>query len=284
MNLNENMLDDIIKKNAKRIKKKRIMKYTLIAILLIFIGIGLDHRLKVVHYNFKGNMNLKIAHVTDLHGCYYGKDMKTLVDAINKEKPDIIVYSGDIFDDEVPYKNSIIFIENTREYPSYYVNGNHEYWSNDMDNIRKILDENGVTILDDMTAIYEKDGKKVNISGIEDPCSGKDLDTQLKSLDVDDDAYNILLAHRPENIDKYLEYDFDTICVGHAHGGQWRIPYLINGLIAPNQGLFPKYAGGLYYFDDTHFVVSRGLARESTKFVPRFYNRPELVIIEISEE
>ncbi len=253
-------------------------------VLVIFIVIGLDHRLKVVHHKFKGNCNLKIAHVTDLHGCYYGEKMKTLVDVINAEKPDVILYTGDIFDDDVPYKNSIIFMEQTRDYPSFYVNGNHEYWSNDMDNIRNIVRENGVTILDDATFVFEKDGKKINISGIEDPDSNKVLDTQLSSLDVDKDAYNILLAHRPENINKYLEYDFDLILCGHAHGGQWRIPYLINGVFAPNQGIFPKYAGGLYEFDKTHFIVSRGLARESTRFVPRFYNRPELVIIEISDE
>ncbi len=268
-------------KNKKRIKKP--VKISIIILLIIFIAFGLDMRLKVVHYKFKGNVNLKIAHVTDLHGCYYGKDMKTLVDAINAEKPDIIVYSGDIFDDDVPYKNSIIFMEKTKEYPSYYVNGNHEYWSKDMDNIRKILNENEVEILDDRTAIFTKDGDKVNISGIEDPDSGKNLKEQLDSLNVDKDAYNILLAHRPENIDEYLKYDFDVICVGHAHGGQWRIPYIMNGLFAPNQGVFPKYAGGLYDFDKTHFVVSRGLARESTRFVPRFYNRPELVFIEVSK-
>ena len=90
----------------------------------------------------------------------------------------------------------------------------------------------------------------------------------------------VLLAHRPENIKCYLQYPFDLIVSGHAHGGQWRIPGLLNGLYAPHQGLFPRYAGGRYDFDGATFLVSRGLARESTR-VPRIFNRPELVIVDI---
>lgn len=70
---------------------------------------------------------------------------------------------------------------------------------------------------------------------------------------------------------------------GHAHGGQWRVPFVINGVYAPNQGLFPKYAGGLYEFVNDHntkFIVSQGLARESTR-VPRLFNRPELVFVSL---
>ena len=67
---------------------------------------------------------------------------------------------------------------------------------------------------------------------------------------------------------------------GHAHGGQWRIPGILNGLYCPGEGLFPEYAGGLYEKDGTVMIVSRGLAKESN-IVPRIFNRPELVIIDI---
>ncbi len=266
--------------------KHKIVIITII-IFALFILVGLDMRLKVVHYEFSGNVDIKIAHISDLHGCYYGKNMNTLVEAINKENPDIIVYTGDIFDDKVAYKNSITFIDQTSQYLSYYVNGNHEYWSNDMDNIRNILNEHGVIILDDKTAHLSINDNNINISGIEDPEAGKGLSHQLNSLNMKQDAYfknpyNILLAHRPENIEEYLKYDFDLILAGHTHGGQWRIPYILNGLFAPNQGLFPKYAGGSYKMGNTNFVVSRGLSREST-LVPRFYNHPELVIIKIKK-
>ena len=97
---------------------------------------------------------------------------------------------------------------------------------------------------------------------------------------TDTGAYTILLAHRPEYYETYCNYSFDLVLCGHAHGGQWRIPYLINGLYAPNQGIFPKYAGGRYDGDKTTMIVSRGLDIETT-WVPRIFNRPELVIIDL---
>jgi len=58
------------------------------------------------------------------------------------------------------------------------------------------------------------------------------------------------------------------------------IPGVLNGLLATNQGFFPKYAGGFYQLDNTSMIVSRGLARESTR-IPRIFNRPEIVIINV---
>lgn len=94
--------------------------------------------------------------------------------------------------------------------------------------------------------------------------------------------YTILLTHRPERLDVYCQYGFDLVLAGHAHGGQWRIPGIVNGLWAPNQRLFPAYAGGRYEQNGTTMIVSRGLAREST-WLPRWYNRPELVIIDLHQ-
>ena len=95
--------------------------------------------------------------------------------------------------------------------------------------------------------------------------------------------FTVLLSHRPELAELYSTYPFDLVLSGHAHGGQWRIPGILNGLYAPHQGLFPEYAGGRYEFAQQTFIVSRGLARESTK-VPRIFNRPELVIVDVVEK
>ena len=73
-------------------------------------------------------------------------------------------------------------------------------------------------------------------------------------------------------------YDMDLVLTGHAHGGQFRLP-LIGGLIAPNQGLFPKYDDGLYSEGNTNMIVSRGLGNSIIPF--RFNNRPEVVLIEL---
>ncbi|MCI6317034.1 MAG: hypothetical protein MR877_07735 [Spirochaetia bacterium] len=80
----------------------------------------------------------------------------------------------------------------------------------------------------------------------------------------------------------YLSYDYDLILAGHAHGGQWKLPFAKNGLYAPMQGLFPKYSGGLYDFkkQGSVLIVSRGLSHQIPN-IPRFFNPPELVVIEI---
>ena len=82
--------------------------------------------------------------------------------------------------------------------------------------------------------------------------------------------------------ERVAEYDgFDLVLAGHAHGGQWRLPKLLNGLFAPDQGLFPQYAGGMYSLPaGGAMLVGRGLSRETTR-VPRFYNRPEVVVVDI---
>ena len=94
--------------------------------------------------------------------------------------------------------------------------------------------------------------------------------------------YKILIAHRPENIETYKKYSFDLVLSGHTHGGQIRIPGIVNGLYAPNQGIFPKYAGGFYIHGHLTHIISRGLSKKF--MLPRPGNPPELVIITIESE
>ena len=116
----------------------------------------------------------------------------------------------------------------------------------------------------------------------DNPASVESINEQLSKVNElsQNDNYTILLSHRPELFELYTTYNFDLVLSGHAHGGQWRIPGILNGVYAPNQGLFPEYAGGEYQDNGTTMVVSRGLARETT-LAPRIFNRPELVIIDL---
>ena len=195
-----------------------------------------------------------------------------------------------ICDDVIPDDNVIFLLEGIADrYPCYYVTGNHEYWSGRIDNILELFRSYGVTVLDGSCDMPELKEQKITICGITDPDAvlytkdALDTKTQLDALSaaVDSGQYTILLAHRPERIDMYRQYPFDLILAGHAHGGQWRLPGIVNGVFAPDQGLFPGYAGGIYRLPDTIMVVSRGLARESTR-VPRIFNPPELVIVTLA--
>lgn len=269
--------------------KKRIVVLTL---LIVFFLIACDLRLKTVRYTVespKVKNSFKIALITDLHGNWYGKEQSTLIEAIDKEKPDVVLLGGDIFDDKIDFEESEETIAIlSKKYKCYYVTGNHEYWSKKVDSIISIVKSYGITVLEGDVDTIDINGQMVNICGVDDPENyvyldgGRNLEDQLKQVDgkANRDYYTILLSHRPEYYDLYSQYGFDLVLSGHAHGGQWRIPGIINGLYAPNQGIFPKYAGGKYNYAGGTLVVSRGLDRQGVK-APRIFNRPELVIIEV---
>lgn len=276
----------------KQKSKNRKQKWIERGIFLVLLLIICDPRLKTVHYTFESEKietPIKVALLTDLHGSWYGKEQKNLIKAIDKEAPDVVLLGGDIFDDNVSYRESEETIAIlSGKYDCYYVTGNHEFWSEDIDNILSIIRSYGVTVLSGEVVTIDIRGQMVQICGVDDPdCSfyGGRYTTMLKQLEqVDEqrnkDYYSILLSHRPEYYDQYSRYQHDLVLSGHAHGGQWRLPGLINGLYAPHQGLFPDYAGGLYEYEGGTLVVSRGLDRWGIK-LPRIFNRPELVIIEV---
>ncbi len=275
-------------KKHKKSLIKRLMVLLVILLILIY-----SHLLKVVDYQFddvgfKGNKNLNIALITDLHACYYGDNQKWLVDILKQKQPDVILLGGDIYDDKRPFDNADSLLSQLPAIaPTYYVDGNHENWlpQQQYNQVIKAITEHGVSVIHGKSIAIPN--TNVIVHGISDPDGGHfDKDLTAITANLNKDNINILLSHRPERIDTYREYDFDVILSGHAHGGQWRVPFIINGVFAPNQGFLPKYAGGLYEFDDergkSKFIVSRGLARESTR-VPRIFNRPELVFITLTQ-
>jgi predicted MPP superfamily phosphohydrolase len=207
---------------------------------------------------------------------------------IAAQKPDLILLSGDIVDDKRPITGTTLLLDGIRNLaPIYYVTGNHEYMSKRIDDIRDTLESFGVVILSDSYMRIDIRGNTVIVAGVEDPDKKKfetpkyDQSLAMKRVFRGLDnivAYKILIAHRPERIKTYAEYPFDLVVSGHAHGGQIRIPHLIDGLYSPNQGLFPKYAGGIYTHGTLIHIVSRGLS-VNRPLLPRIFNSPELVVI-----
>lgn len=272
-------------------KKK---KWVLIAfsILIIILALAFDVRLQTASYTIKSPKlkgTIKLVLLTDLHSCSYGEGQKNLLDKIEEYNPDVVFLGGDIFDDALADDNAEIVVSKISEkYKTYYVSGNHEWWSGRMDEMFDFLSDCGVDILRGDGEILNIGENEIAIRGIDDPEVDKydssflNWEEQLEKVgkDADKKKFNILLAHRPEHIKDYMNYDFDIVLSGHAHGGQFRIPFIMNGLFAPNQGFFPRFAGGIYEFGENKMIVSRGLSRESTR-IPRIFNRPQLVFIDL---
>lgn len=210
--------------------------------------------------------------------------MNTLIRLAEKEKPDCVLFVGDIFDANHDNKNSWDCVTAlAKEYPCYYVTGNHEMRMDTIENIKEKLTKIGVHVL-------SGDGKSININknitiyGVDDYFDEEAFNTQIQEVKtkVNPNQYNILLSHRPELVDVYQNCNMDIVISGHAHGGQVRIPIVApNGLYAPHQGSNPKYTNGLHEFDNWLLLISRGLDKRSTKY-PRILNRPELIILDIT--
>ena len=265
-------------------KKKKVVLGAALAAGALLLA-GLDSRLLVRTYTIESEKieeRVRLTVLTDLHACYYGEGQRNLLDAVEEQAPDLVLLCGDIVDDEprMPEERALDTVEAlAQRWPTYYVTGNHEIWTGRPEEIKALLTERGATVLEgDCLRVGD-----LQICGIDDPAAGEARwRSQLEAVtDAGDGAaFSILLTHRPERVEEYAGRGFDLVLAGHAHGGQWRLPGLINGVLAPDQGLFPRYAGGQYDLDGTTLIVSRGLARESTR-IPRLFNRPEMVVVDL---
>jgi len=263
-----------------------------IAIIVIFViyVFAFDNELVVRLYKIptdKVQSGIRIGFIADLHNSEYGENQKDLMDRLTELHPDIVLLGGDIIDENSSIKNTAAFIASVaKAYPCFYVSGNNEVSSGQIQAIKRICADTGVVFLEGDCYNIDINGQDINICGIDDCLIGeREFNYQLETtmIDCDTNLYTVLLSHRPEHIDKYLNFEYDLILSGHTHGGIWRLPFIINGLYAQNQGLFPKYAGGIYEFDKAVLIVSRGLEKD-TNYFPRIFNPPELVIVDIVSE
>lgn len=274
-------------------KKKIIVAVVILLFIAAFFLIATDARLKTVHYtveNEKSEEAFRVALVTDLHSCYYGEnESNVLIEEIHAQNPDAVLFGGDIFDDDRDWENAKAVLRILgAEYSCYYITGNHEIRTGKADEIKEFVRSCEITVLEGTNsklAVSYSDGSP-DFYGFDDVTAYGGIESQLEHIEETiqnyhfEESFNVLLIHHPEYIESYSNLGFDLVLCGHAHGGQWRIPGILNGLYAPGQGFFPKYAGGFYETGETVLIVSRGLAKESTP-LPRIFNRPELVIIDI---
>lgn len=235
----------------------------------------------------------RIAHVSDLHATEKGESHATLLKMLREAEPNMIAITGDLVDSRHTYLQSALeFIQQAVQIaPCYYVSGNHEgrlaARGQEYHDLKTALEASGVVILEDQSTQICLEGAAITVLGLRDPRLHEDLwrydplvfmQTKLKELHPEGTDFTMLLSHRPELFDVYVSSGVDLVLSGHAHGGQIRLPF-VGGLLAPDQGWFPKYDAGQFIQSRTQMIVSRGLGK--SVFPLRFNNRPELIIIEL---
>lgn len=227
---------------------------------------------------------LQIVQISDLHNKSFGKENTVLLNKIKNEKPDIILITGDIvdsrhtdFDVSLHFARQCVTIA-----PTYYVSGNHEHRFDHADELFEALKNVGVTVLEDEKAEIIRGKDKIVLYGLsakqKDGILG-DYGSQIKALSEEksQNEFSVLLAHYPQYLLSYAEASFDLVFSGHAHGGQFRIPFTNQGIFAPDQGFFPEYTGGQYTYGSTVMLLSRGLGNS---LIPlRLFNRPQIISV-----
>lgn len=230
----------------------------------------------------------RIAQISDLHNEVFGTGNGELLTLLAGTRPDIIVITGDLIDSRrTDVSVALEFVRGAVEIaPVYYVAGNHEsripeeFWM-----LERCMENLGVSVLRGERTLLTREGAAIALIGVDDPTfQDKDsanwpgiVEEELGKL-REEGLYSILLIHRPELLETYARAGMNLVFSGHAHGGQVRIPF-VGGVIAPNQGFFPQYDGGLYTMGDTQLVVSRGLGNSVVPL--RVNNRPEIVLAEL---
>lgn len=277
----------------KKLNKKAVL---LVSVLILFcIGIWTlwgNTALEVNEYEITSDRipeafsGFRIAQVSDLHNAEFGENNSMLIELLAQTDPDIIVLTGDLIDSRhTDIEIALDFAQQAIKIaPVYYVSGNHEARVREYADLKMGLVDAGVIVLENQQVQIAQEGERITLLGLDDPSFREDYlfgDAEsvtwqaITDLQNEFDGYTVLLSHRPELFDLYVETGMDLVFSGHTHGGQFRLPF-VGGLVAPNQGFFPEYDAGQFAEDNTTMIVSRGVGNS---IIPiRFNNRPEIVV------
>ena len=281
-------------------KRKKKWVWSFLALILIALVIWIiwgNTAIEVNEYKITSDRipeaftGFRIAQVSDLHNNEFGEGNSKLLSLLSQTDPDIIVITGDLIDSrQTDLDVALEFVRQAMEIASvYFVSGNHEARISEYDDLKIGLTEAGVIVLENEKTELTREGESITLIGLDDPSLREDylfgdaadvVGAFLDELHSESNGYTILLSHRPELFDTYVDAGVDLVFSGHAHGGQFRLPF-IGGLVAPNQGFFPEYDAGLYTEGTTNMLVSRGVGNS---IIPvRINNRPEIVLVTLSK-
>lgn len=281
------------------------MKITIIAvcallIVLIFIFLYYqNNHIVLTTYNLNSdsiNNNITLIQLSDLHS----KPFKKVLEKLNDKKPDIILITGDYINDKGKNKDKMLSFGKklVSIAPVYYITGNHERRLDYFDDLMNELSNIGFNVINNKVTKANINDNDITILGLDENQASfedykarkngtfvyKDMSPYFNELNKES-GYKIVLSHFPENFEgikehNYSKYDFDIQLSGHAHGGQFIMPF-VGPLYSPGQGVLPKYARGSFG-NRPKLIISRGLGNAEFPF--RLFNYPEINIIKLSNK
>lgn len=224
---------------------------------------------------------MKILHISDIHAGDYirKKYLQRMVDQCNTLNHDLVVITGDFTEtefDDIHWCAEILSKINNK-LGIFGVYGNHDVW-NGGEEIGKVLQENGITILNNRNIPLEYNRQQFYLAGVDDYRFGNlDLNSGLK--DIPEEAFVILMSHNPDSVEVLNGHKVDLMLSGHMHGGQWRFP-LIGPLYVPSK-FKTKHFLGLSKSNGTAIYTTCGIG--STSIPLRINCNPEISIITLKK-
>ncbi|MGL6174687.1 MAG: metallophosphoesterase [Cellulosilyticaceae bacterium] len=276
--------------------KKFIIRLVASLLLIPLIGVGIvgyafyiePNRLTKEKYDITLNTGkiieeVKVVQFSDVHlGAYYSlQELERLVESINQEKPDLVIFTGDLMDNPAQYKNrgqiKDILGKIESKYGNYAVWGNHDYGGAGIKFYEKIMTDSGFRLLrNEHTTIQTEQGQLINIIGLDDAMLGEPNSDKAFS-GIQESQLNLLIMHEPDLVEQVGYEQLDLALAGHSHGGQIRLPF-IGPLITPP--LAKQYTHDLYNLAENKYLyVNSGIG--TTKIPARFLNPPQIAIFNI---
>jgi len=198
-----------------------------------------------------------------------------------EHSPDLIALTGDFVwgGARAGHMDREALVPLKAKHGVYAVLGNHDYWSDDVPGIKRVLASLGIGLLVNSSARVHVGGTDWWLCGVDDIWEGVP-NLGAAQAGVPDDAFRILLCHEPDYADKAASWGIPLQLSGHTHGGQVRLPFIGAPMLPP---LGRKYPMGLQRIGDTtSFVYTNvGIGVIAPPF--RFRCRPEVTLLTLAQ-
>lgn len=233
--------------------------------------------------------HIKVVQFSDLHikDDFTYENLAKVVDKVNRQNPDIVLFTGDLYDNYARYNDDEHIIEELQKINARYdkiaIWGNRDYGGGAVRQYERIMENAGFTLLKNQNwYVTVENDKKILFTGLDDSLLGKPYmpdDTKIYDADCE-----FLLMHEPDIIEDYMNYNYDIVLSGHSHGGQFNIPFLpfVNEKAVTTSSLSTKYSGGMYAFDGNgqkKLYVNTGIG--TTHISARFGVVPEITLFHV---
>ena len=249
------------------------------------------HLLRVKQYDMKfeqvaGNP-ITVVQFSDTHvGDFFTtEDLKKVVDKINEQQADLVLFTGDLMDNAAEYDGSIdeiatILSKIKATNGKYAVFGNRDYGGGAERFYEDLMESAGFEVLVNSSRTLEVKGTTISLFGADDALIGYYNSNKTMQV-ISNDHLNLLLIHEPDLISDFLSYPIDLATAGHSHGGQVYIPFYGPLLTT---ALAEDYVRGLYDFGNnrkTLLYVNTGIGNTKVPF--RLFNVPQISVFKLEK-